>query len=275
MKRIIAALALVCLAPGLAPGQGLDIKRFRPAYSVPPGSHGPTRVDADNLKVVPGDVLYAEYAIVGLASDPKTGKVNYDVVLELIDNTGKNLMRRPTPNSAVPQLGGGEMPGDLYIVFGENFAVGKYTAKLTVTDKVASKTVVKNYPVQVVPKQLAFVHVEAMAMALVGDPVGVRCLVTGHALDKKMCNVDVTIRLLDAGGKEVATPVKMNFPGDLAKGGLDKENLTILPVVYPLTPNRPGQFVFELTAVDKNAKNATVELKLPLQVLDVGGTSSK
>jgi hypothetical protein len=274
MKRIIAALALVCLAPGLAPGQGLDIKRFRPAYSVPPGSHGPTRVDADNLKVVPGDVLYAEYAIVGLATDPKTGKVNYDVVLELFDSNNKSQMRRPTPNSAVPQLGGGEMPGDLYIVFGENFASGKYKVKLTVTDKVATKTIEKTYPVQVGSKQFAFVHVEAMAMALVGDPVGVRCLVTGFALDKKLCNVDVSIRVLDAGGKEVVTPVKMNFPGEFGKG-VDRENLTILPVVFPLTPNRPGQFVVELTAVDRNAKNATVELKLPLQVLDIPTASSK
>lgn len=279
MKRIVAALALVCLSPALAPGQGLAIKRFRPAYSVPPDSlHGPTRVDAKNLKLVQGDVLYAEYAIAGLTTDTATGKVSYDIVLELIDAKGKNWMRRPSHNEAVPQLGGDEMPGDMLINFGDAFPVGKYTVSLSVTDRVGKKTVVEKVPIEVVPLQFAFVHVEALALALPGERVGIRCLVTGFALDaKKECNVDVTVRMLDANGKSVAASVQMNFPEALGKG-VDRQNLTILPVVFPLTPNRPGQFYFELAAVDKNAKsskNAKIELRVPLLVQDIGAVTGK
>ena len=280
MKRIAAALAVWCLAAGLAPGQGLNIVRFRPQYSVPERGqgailHGPTRVDAKNLKIVQGDVLYATYAITGLKST-KDGKVSYEIVLELVDNkTNKPIMRRPTSNEAMPQLGGGEMPGDLFMTFGSAFKVGKYTINLEVKDKIANQSVKKPIPVEIIPEQLAFVHVNATALALPGDRAGVACSIIGFALDKKKIpNVEVFIRLLDANGKPVTEPaVQMSFPKDLPEG-VDRTNPLFLPVIYIVSANRPGQFVFELTAIDKNAKNAELKLRVPLTVLEVGAATA-
>jgi hypothetical protein len=269
MKRLIAAFALLCLCPGLAPAQTLRIANFRPAY----GIHGPTRVETKNPKLVQGDLLYADFAIEGLTVDGK-GKVRYDTKLELFDGK-KSLLERNTPNEAVPQLGGERMPGDLYINIGDAFPPGKYTVRLTVTDKVANtkpSAISIEYPIEVVPATLAFVQVEALAAVLPGEPAGVRCLVAGFTPDKtKAPNLDVTIRVLDSNGKAVSTAVQTSFPRDLPKG-IDPPQF--LPVVYPLTPNRPGQFVIEMVAVDKNASNRMIELRLPLQVLDLGALTS-
>lgn len=271
MKRIIAALALLCLSPGLAPGQGLRILNFRPAY----GPLGPTRTETKNPKLMQGDMLFVDYTIDGLTAN-KGGVVSYDIILEFFDSKNQRIFEKKTPNEAIPGLGGNRMPATLFVNIGDALAVGKYSIKLTVKDKIAGKDTALEYPLEVVPVKFEFVHVQALALGVLGgDPVGVQCLVTGFALDaKKECNVDVTIRILDAStGKEVTAPTLMNFPDQLKKGA-DRTDLKIVPVFYPVTPNRPGQFVFELVAIDRNAKNKRIELKLPLQVLDVGAIGS-
>ena len=246
MNRILAALAIVCLSPALACAQGLNITNFRPAYSMPPGAHGPTRVDAASPKLVAGDVLYAEYTIEGLTAEPKTGKVRYEIVLEFVDSAGSPKLVRKTPNETVPQLNGNRMPGSLFLSIGPAFPPGKYTIKLTVDDKVANKKAFLNKAIQVIPTQLAFIQVEALAVALPGEPIGARCMVVGFGLDnKKLPNLDVTVRVLDGNGKAVSNPAKTEFPAALPPG-VNAANVNELPVVYPLTPNRPGQFVIDL-----------------------------
>jgi hypothetical protein len=267
MKRILAALALVCLAPTLACAQPVNITNFRPAY----GPHGSTRVDAANPKLVPGDVMYAEYTIEGLATDTKTGRVRYDTVLEFFDNTGKRLLERKTPNDTVPQLGGSRMPGSLFVSIGSAFTPGKYMIKLTIDDKVAGKAkAVLQKNIQVIPMQLAFTQVSAIAVALPGEPIAAQCAVVGFVRDKKgMMNVEVTVQVLDAAGKAASNPAESKFPAALPPG-VDPTTVNELLVPYPLTPNRPGQFIIEIVAKDKNAKDQRIELKLPIVVIDVG-----
>ncbi len=275
MKRIVAALALLALSAGVAPGQGLDIKGFRPAYGV----HGATRVEAaalgtqKSLKLVQGDVLYAEFTITGLTADAK-GRVNYETTVEFSDKKNKRHERK-TPNLALPELGGGQMPGEVLITIGDAYPVGSYTLTLTIDDKIAKKKITKPFAVEVMKTRFAFVHVESPALGLPGERTVTSCLVTGFKLDgKKEPNVEVAVRVLDANGKALSTPPPFLFPRDLPPGVAGVQNAPGLPVVYPLTPNRPGLFFIELVAIDRNAKNAKIELQLPLRILDIGTVTS-
>jgi hypothetical protein len=267
MRRTIAALALVCLVPGLAPA--LEIVNLRPAY----GANGVARKEAQNPKLVPGDVLWADFAIDGLKVD-ENGKVNYETILEFFDGSKKRLFEKKTPNSAVPALGGNRMPGDMFVVIGESFAPGKYSLKLTVNDNLAKQKVFQDYSLEVVAPTFAFVHVEAPALGLPGTPSGVQFLVTGFTPDakKKDPNVEVTIRVLDANAKPVSPPVKTEFPRDIPTGA--PSPIVALPVVYPIgVLNRPGQFYIDIVAVDKNANNKEIKLRLPFTVLDVNAAT--
>ncbi len=90
---------------------------------------------------------------------------------------------------------------------------------------------------------------------------------------KKECNVEVTIQVLDAKEKPVSLPMKTVFPRDIPPPA--PPVVTMLPVVFPISAlNCPGQFYFDVVAVDKNAadkngKPKAINLRLPLTVVDI------
>ena len=57
------------------------------------------------------------------------------------------------------------------------------------------------------------------------------------------------------------------FPEDLTEG-IDLKKDNILPMNFPIFPNRPGRFIVEFTAVDALG-NHTATVRYPLQVLDL------
>ena len=160
MRRILAALVVLCMVPSLAPA--LEIKNVRPSF-------GPMGARRDETKFLPGDVLWINYDIEGLTFDEKTGKANYETKLEFLDDKGTVKFERKTPNEVTADLGGTRMPGDLHVIMGQNLPDGKYTVKLTVLDKLAkvSKSIV--YPIQVLPPAFGFVAVMAPAVGLPGQ----------------------------------------------------------------------------------------------------------
>ncbi len=166
MSRIIAALALVCVVPGLATAQTLDIVNIRPCY----GSNGAARAVAKNPKLVPGDILWIDFAIDGLKVDPKTNKVRYDTTLEFFDSKKKSLLQRKNQNEAVLQLGGNRMPGDMHVGIGDTFQPGSYTVELTVEDKLAGTKVSISYPLEVIPPTFSFIQIEAPALGVPAPP---------------------------------------------------------------------------------------------------------
>jgi hypothetical protein len=266
MRRFIAALALVCLAPGLADAQ-LKITDMRPSY----GPNGAARKDA--TKFLPGDILWIDYAIDGLKVEPKTGKVKYEINIEFFDGNGKKLQGRANTNEGILELGGNRMPGDLHLNIGTEVAPGKYKVTLTVKDILGGNMTAIDYPIEVLPKGFGIVQVGAPAVRFPTDPYIAQFGIAGFTLNKNgNPDVEVAIKVLDSGMKPVAAEVKVSFPESLPAGTVAKQ-LQFLPVSFPIFVNRPGQFYIDITATDKNASGKSVQLQLPLTVLNVGAVA--
>jgi len=262
-RFVLTALFTLALFPSLA--SALDIKNIRPCYA----PFGATRYD---LNLLPGDVLFITYELEGLATDPKTGKANYETTLELIDDPAKKdpkiLYSKKTPNEVVPQLGAAKMPGDLHVIMGAQQAPGKYGVRLQVRDNISKDAKVFVYPFSVIPQGFGFVGVSAPAIGFPGQHY-----VTGFGLvnlalnGKKDPEVDITIKILGDNGVAVAPAVEIKLPRDMPEGiKLDEANF--VPLQYPIYLNRPGRFTIEIQAHDKFG-NQKKELKYPVTVLDV------
>ena len=266
MKRTLVALALAVLCLGPSPLQALEITNIRPSY----GPLGATRSD---VKLLPGDVLFMTYDIVGLKFDANTQKASYETKLEFVDGKGTQLFERKTPNSVTAQLGGDRMPGDLHVIIGRNQTPGKYSVRLTVTDQLAKQSKAFVYPVELLPQGFGFVGTTAPAIGFPGQHYMASFAVVDMALDKnKQPNVEVTIKVLDSADKAVTRPVIITLPKDIPEGiDIQKENF--VPLNYPIYLNRPGQFTVDISATDKTG-GKTARLRYTLSVLDLGTISA-
>jgi hypothetical protein len=261
MKRTLVALSLAVLAFSPSAAFALEIANIRSSY----GPMGATRPDA---KLLPGDVLFMTYDIVGLKFDDKTAKASYETKLEFLDGKGTQLFERKTPNAVSAQLGGNTMPGDLHVIMGRNLNPGKYTVRLTVKDNLGNESKAFTYPVELLPQGFGFVGVTAPAIGLPGQHYMASFAVVDMGLDaKKQPNVEVAIRVLDGAGKEVTRTVFMSLPKDIPEG-IDVQKENFVPLNYPLYLNRAGRFTIEVTAADKTA-NRSIQLRYPLSVLDL------
>jgi hypothetical protein len=263
MRRTIVALAFLGFV--VAPAPALEIVSFRPAY----GPHGATRKVDKTPKMQPGDVFFVDYAIEGLTMDEKTGKVEFTTKLEFFDSSGKSLLSRENKNTANLDLGGGRINSDVFLNIGRDIAPGKYKVQVTIDDKLGKQKASIFRDIEVLPPTFAIVQVESMAAALPGTNVATGFGLVGFKLDdKKLPKVDVTVRILDANEKQVGQPARYPLPEALpanAKAAI----IEFAPIVHPIFLNRPGQFYVDIVAVDLNAKNAKVELRIPLAVLDI------
>jgi hypothetical protein len=258
---VFATLLVVLLA---APAHAVEIKNFRSCYA--PIPVGATRTEA---KCLPGDFIWFTFDFEGLKTDPKTGKVNYEWIFELFDAQATRLVDKRTPSSTIPQLGGSRMPGDLQLEMGRNQKPGKYTARLTVIDRLSNEQKSHIYQFELLSKNFGIAGVIAPALGFCGQHYATDFVLIDSALDdKKQPNVEVTMRVLDDSGKPVATPIVAVYPRDLpAEISLEKENL--IPVRYPLFLNRSGRFTVDILAKDIAGKKEA-RLSYPLTVLEVG-----
>jgi hypothetical protein len=258
MKRILAALVVLSMVPGLTPA--LEIKNIRPSY----GPYGSLRT---TTKFVQGDLLYMTYDIDNLSLDAKTGKASYDTKMEIIDDKQAVKFERKFSNDVVPELGGARMPGELLASFGTAFPPGKYTVKLTVADKIAKQSKAFLYSIEVVPLTFGFIHVEAPAVGLTNQTYRALLGLVGFVPDAKTKkpNVEITIRILDQNEKPVGRETKIVLPADLPMD----VNAELIPINLPIYLNRTGQFQIDIMAVDKNAKGAQIQMRFPFTVVDI------
>ena len=266
MNRLLfAAFVALGVFPDLA--AALEIKNIRPCYA----PFGATRY---NLKLLPGDVLFITYDLDGLATDPKSGKTNYETTLELLDANDKVLYKKPTTNEVVPQLGAGRMPGDLHVIMGAQQAPGKYSVKLTVHDKVGKEAKAFSYPFEVVPQTFGFVGVSAPAVGFPGQHYVTGFGLVNLATDaKKMPKCEINIKILDDKGNAVAQSVLIELPRDMPEG-IDLGQANFVPLQYPIYLNRAGRFTIDIQAHDKFG-NKKAELRYPVTVLDVNSFVGK
>jgi hypothetical protein len=261
MKRILLALVLAAAWLAPRPAHALEFANIRSTY----GPGGATR---DSVKIVPGDVVFMYYDILGLQFDAKSGKATYVTALEFIDAKGGQLLKKESPNEATAPLGGDRVPGDLHIVTGPSLAPGKYTVKLTVTDKLAKQAKSFTVPIELVGKEFGFVGVTAPSIGFPGQHYMVSFGLVNMQLDpKKQPNVEVAIKILGEGGKAVSRPAYITLPKDVPEG-IDVQKENFVPLSYPFYLNRPGLFTIDITAIDK-VGNRTIRLSYPLHVLDL------
>jgi hypothetical protein len=261
MKRITAALALLCFVPGLASAQ-LKITKERASY----GPMGATRKDKTFMI---GDAVWVNYDIEGLTPDKKTGKVSYETKLEFFDSNKKLIFDKTAPNEALPDLGGGVIPSDFHVIFGQNLGPGKYTVRVTVTDRLAKANTSLDYPVQVVKSEFGFYGVSAPSVGLPGQNYVLAFGLAEFKMDSKgKADGEMTINILDGAGKPVSKAIKMPIPDP------SDPKMAFVPFTYPLLLNRPGQFTVEISVVDKLANNKQIQLRYPLTVVDLGSIGS-
>jgi hypothetical protein len=263
MNRLFAvSLLVIAVSPAVSPA--LEISNIRPRY----GPYGAVRTD---LKCLAKDVLVITYDISGLAVDPKTSKAKYTTTLELFDAKGTKVFGKDTTNEPMLQLGGGKMPGDLFVQIGAKQAPGKYTIQLTVTDRLEKNAAMAakkfTYPYEVVADKFGLIGVSAPTMGIPGLPYATEFALANFTLDKNsQPKAEVTIRVLDEKGT-VVDSVKHLLPADLPPGTDLKEN-NVLPFRNPVYLNRAGNFTVEITAEDKLGTSRT-ELRYPFTVIDL------
>lgn len=266
MTRLLAALFFVAVLPALCPA--VEIDNIRPRY----GPFGAVR--EGKLKCVHMDVLVITYDLSGLAVD-KAGKAKYVTLLELVDSKNTVIFSKETPNEPVLQLGGSKMPGDLFVQVGAKQAPGKYTIRLTVTDKLEKNANIAakkfEYPYEVLGEKFGLAGVSAPAFGIVGTRYVPEFAVANFTLDKKgQPKAEVNIRLLDEKGNQLDT-VKYSLPADLPES-VDLAKLNLAPFQYPLYLNRAGRFSLEITAEDKLG-NTKTSLSYPFTVMDINSVA--
>lgn len=260
-RSLVLLTGLAVLFPSSA--EALELKNVRLSY----GHLGATRQEA--TKFLPGDFLFISYDIDGLKLDDKN-RALYTVLLEVFDASAKPVYKKETVHDpVVPQLGSNRIPGDLYVIMGTDHPAGKYTVRLTVMDRLSKEVKSFTHPFELLNRGFGIVGVLAPAVAFPAQPYMLQFNIVDLTLDaKQKPNAKLEMKILDESGKPVSPPVVNNYPADLPDT-LDLKKANIIPIDFPILPNRPGRFTIEMSASDL-AGQKTSTLRVPLTVIDVG-----
>ncbi|MHB1425924.1 MAG: hypothetical protein ACYC3I_22400 [Gemmataceae bacterium] len=246
MWTTLALLSVLGAAPAES---GLSLTNVRLTH----GLLGPQRQDET---VAPGDLLFLCFDIDGIRVDGE-GKVRYSMAIELRDASGKMVFQQEAKEQeARASLGGDRVPAYAQLTIGLSTPPGEYRMEVIVKDPASRREQSLSRNLKVLPKDFALVRttvtldVDALypgAVFTCGQGVWVHASAVGfgRGQDKK-ANVVFEMRVLDdAGRPTLAQGVTGTPPKDLPN------DLSGLPMGFPLTLNRPGKFTVELEAVDR------------------------
>jgi hypothetical protein len=258
----LSSLALVVISFWPIRASALELKNVRPSY-------GPLGAYRTNKTCVPGDSIFITYDIEGLKTQAKTGRASYVTTLELIDSSNKVAFKKETPNNVNLPLGGSRMPGDLIVVLGSSQKPGKHKVRLTVKDNLAQEAKSFEYAFDVVAPDFSFVGIQAKAVGFPGESYLATFAIVDMTLNAgKQPDVDIFMRVYDAGGKTLVAPqIISNLPKDLPEE-VDLKKTNFVSMQFPIYLNRTGTFIIEILAQDKLSKK-NIKLRYPLTVLDV------
>ena len=260
----LAVLAALALAP--AQQSELKLSNVRGTH----GLQGPPRTEK---KVLPGDTVFVCFDIDGITVGPD-GKVKYSVATEVTDAKGKTIFKQEPRDLEVPlSLGGNRVPGFSQIDCGLEQPPGKYTLKLTVTDRAANKSATFTHDFEIAERGFGLVRFSTTRdkdglvpsnVPGVGEMLWLQFGVVGFERDKagKQPSVAVELQVLDGDGKPVGKPQS----GVINKDVPDKA--VALPLQFWLQLNRPGKFTLVVTATDQLTKKTT-KTTLPFTVVEL------
>ncbi|MSR31691.1 MAG: hypothetical protein EXR99_09320 [Gemmataceae bacterium] len=238
----------------------------------PLGLYGANRPDP--RRFLPGDNFILAFDLSGLKiTDP--GRALFSLEGELFDSTGKSVFKAaPKETESFSPLGGNRVPAYAAVNINPNYPPGKYLYKLTATDLLEKKSATLSYPLEIMAKSLGFIlwhmtyedNFPAPPMAVPGQVLILRYCVIGFETDPKTRkpNLSFSMRILDeAGQPTLAKP----FIGE-AKD-ISEEFKDILPITFPIRPNKPGKYKIEVTLVDNLTRNrVTIKQECSLWVYE-------
>lgn len=236
-------------------------------------THGLLGPERSNDSLSPGDLLFVSFDIDGITVD-EGGKVKYSLALDLTDSGGKTVFKQAPQNlEAVISLGGNRAPAYAHLSVGLDTPPGDYQLKITVKDLASGKqqSLTRNF--KVLPRDFALVRLAVStdlegrypaAVFACGQGVLVHCSAVGFDRDRtsKLPNVVFQMRVLDDSGKPTLARPAI---GTLKKEELDPKQ-SGLEMGFPLSLNRPGKFMVELTATDQfSGKKAKASFPITVQ----------
>jgi hypothetical protein len=261
----------LAMTAALALGQTgeLRLTNVRPTYGPLMGP----RKDAENLKLLPGDLLCISFDIENLKVAPD-GQVKYSTAMEVTDKNGKVQYRQePQDFEAYHNLGGGHAPAAVASDIGTDTPPGEYTITGTITDRSTKTTKKLSQKFEVLPKGFGLVRLglsydqggllPAPPVGVAGQHLFVNFWVAGFERDKdnKMPNVTGSLRILENGRptleKNLSGSIKMAAAGP-----------SLIPFTFALSLNRPGKFTVEVKATDEIGKKTATQT-FDLTVLEV------
>lgn len=255
----------VLAAAGLAPSHadGLTLTNVRATYGAP----GLARPDN---KLLPGDHVFVSFDIEGITVDAD-GRVLYSMTTEVLDAGGKTLFRQdPRDLETINALGGRTVPAYASLDVGLDSRPGKYTLKVTVTDRASKQSQGLSQTFEVLPKAFGLVRLTTtldpegrigVSSFASGESLWIHCALVGFARGDKQPNLIIELRVLDESGRPTtAKPFRGEINKDVPPTALS------VPAQFHVALNRPGKFTIQLKAMDQVSKK-TAELSFPIQVL--------
>jgi hypothetical protein len=253
------ALGLLSLVPHQTKKLELTHARF---------TYGLFGMERPNSKFLRGDFLLLVYDVKNAKADKKTGKVEYRILMELVDGKGNLIFSRKNRIEAINAFGGNTQPAYAHVNIGTDQKPGKYTIKIKVTDVIGKQTATLKKDFQVLKAGFGFVRVKAPVVSFIGPTYPIEFTVVGFKRDKKgFPHVRVDVDILDIQGKKVLIKTKsMSIPGDLDKD-IRAQDITDLPFPLSFVVNRKGKYTIRVKARDEIA-DKTVKLEYKITVLD-------
>lgn len=250
-------------ALAFAPAQGeLTLTNVRPTH----GLFGPTRKDADDLKLLAGEVLLLAFDIEGLKV--KDGEVQYSVGIEVTNNKdNKTLFKaEPEEQKASNLLGTSHQPAFASVVIGTDTPPGAYTLTATVTDRASKTSKQISRKFEVLPKAFGLVRLQltyangppAPPVGVPGQILWINLAAVGFERDKKtkQPNAVATLRILKNGKQTLDKDTE--FPVNKLA-----EEQSVLPWTFVVPLTRAGKYTVELKILDKlTDKTATQSFDL-------------
>jgi hypothetical protein len=272
---MLATLTLMsALSLPAADAGELQLTNARVTY----GRLGPTRKDT---KFLPGDVYFVTFDIEGLQF--KNGNAKYSMKMELFDPKGMSKYKSlDQPQEVFTIQGSGRLTSDAHAVIPTDAAPGEYRLELVVTDQTTKKQATLTRKYEVAEKGFGIVRVNCAydlggvngpvfpspGLGTVGQVLFLHFAVTGfdRGKEKKQPSLKLEMRMLDESGKPtLEKPVSEDLPK--ADDAPVPEQLSVVPLYFPLALTRTGKYTVELTATDKLSKK-TATVTYPLVVVE-------
>jgi hypothetical protein len=262
--RTLLACAVALLA--VVPGQAQTLKLTNPRFL-----YGPLGSERPSTKILPGDSFYLAFDIENAKVNMATGKIRYDMKLELVDSQDRPIFKRDNVNQeALNAFKSSRHPSYATVVIGGDQKPGKYRMRVTVTDRLSKQKATLTKEFQVVRKTFGFVQFQAPAVSFVGTPLPISVRVEGFGRDAKRApNFSVKMTIFDEKAEHsLSKPVTINIPKDLAEE-VRPEDVTSLPLTFTFPLNRAGKFTILLEAEDKaGSPKKTIKFPYKIEVLD-------